>query len=79
MDALLDEDIKLVTCCGKAGTGKTLVSGDGLVSNPWGGQPLRARLHGRWSTSGKYQPLPGTLEEKMSPTLRLFMITSSPL
>ena len=26
MDALLDEDIKLVTCVGKAGTGKTLVS-----------------------------------------------------
>ena len=26
MDALLDEDIKLITCCGKAGTGKTLVS-----------------------------------------------------
>ena len=26
MDALLDEDIKLVTCTGKAGTGKTLVS-----------------------------------------------------
>ena len=26
MDAILDEDIKLVTCRGKAGTGKTLVS-----------------------------------------------------
>ena len=33
MDAMLDEDIKLITCRGKAGTGKTLVTIAHTLSN----------------------------------------------
>ena len=75
MDALLDEDIKLVTCCGKAGTGKTLVSiamalyqtlgEDNLYERVFITRPL---VHIGKDTGA----LPGTLEEKMSPYIAPF-------
>ena len=40
MDALLDEDIKLITCRGKAGTGKTLVTMAMALYHPGRGQYL---------------------------------------
>ncbi len=75
MDALLDEDIKLVTCCGKAGTGKTLVSiamalyqtlgEDNLYERVFITRPL---VHIGKDTGA----LPGTLEEKMAPYIAPF-------
>lgn len=75
MDALLDEDIKLITCCGKAGTGKTLVSiamalyqtlgEDNLYERVFITRPL---VHIGKDTGA----LPGTLEEKMAPYIAPF-------
>lgn len=75
MDALLDEDIKLVTCCGKAGTGKTLVSiamalyqtlgEDNLYERVFITRPL---VHIGKDTGA----LPGTLDEKMAPYIAPF-------
>lgn len=75
MDALLDEDIKLVTCMGKAGTGKTLVSiamalyqtlgDDNLYERVFITRPL---VHIGKDTGA----LPGTLEEKMAPYIAPF-------
>ena len=75
MDALLDEDIKLVTCIGKAGTGKTLVSiamalyqaigEDSLYEHVFITRPL---VHIGKDTGA----LPGTLEEKMAPYIAPF-------
>lgn len=73
MDALLDESISLVTCFGKAGTGKTLLS-------------TACALQQTCDESGRYDGvsisrpiialgkdigfLPGSLEEKMQPWLQ---------
>ena len=75
MDALLDEDIKLVTCSGKAGTGKTLVSiamalfqtigEDNLYERVFITRPL---VHIGKDTGA----LPGTLDEKMAPYIAPF-------
>ncbi|MDP4777674.1 MAG: PhoH family protein [Opitutales bacterium] len=75
MDAILDEDIKLVTCCGKAGTGKTLVSiamalyqtlgEDNLYERVFITRPL---VHIGKDTGA----LPGTLDEKMAPYIAPF-------
>ncbi|WP_269527077.1 PhoH family protein [Coraliomargarita parva] len=92
MDALLDEDIKLITCCGKAGTGKTLVTiamalyqtlgEDNLYERVFITRPL---VHIGKDTGA----LPGTLEEKLAPYIAPFydnlevlfsnrMVTKSP-
>jgi len=75
MDALLDEDIKLVTCAGKAGTGKTLVSIAMALYQTLGEDNLYERLfitrplvHIGKDTGA----LPGTLEEKMAPYIAPF-------
>lgn len=75
MDALLDEEIKLITCIGKAGTGKTLVSiamalyqaigDDSLYEHVFITRPL---VHIGKDTGA----LPGTLEEKMAPYISPF-------
>lgn len=75
MDALLDEDIKLITCCGKAGTGKTLVTiamalyqalgEDNIYERVFITRPL---VHIGKDTGA----LPGTLEEKMAPYIAPF-------
>ena len=75
MDALLDEDIKLITCSGKAGTGKTLVSiamalfqtigDDNLYERVFITRPL---VHIGKDTGA----LPGTLDEKMAPYIAPF-------
>ena len=75
MDALLDEDIKLITCCGKAGTGKTLVSiamalyqtlgEDNVYERVFITRPL---VHIGKDTGA----LPGTLEEKLAPYIAPF-------
>src|SRR5690606_28418692 len=73
MDALLDDSISLVTCFGKAGTGKTLISTACAIS-----QILDE--HGRYDGVSISRPvislgkdigfLPGSLEEKMKPWLQ---------
>ncbi len=75
MDALLDEDIKLVTCRGKAGTGKTLVSIATALYQTLGEDNLYERVfitrplvHIGKDTGA----LPGTLEEKMAPYIAPF-------
>ena len=75
MDALLDEDIKLVTCIGKAGTGKTLVSIAMALYQAIGDNNLyehvfitRPLVHIGKDTGA----LPGTLEEKMAPYIAPF-------
>ncbi len=75
MDALLDEDIKLITCCGKAGTGKTLVSIAMALYQTLGEENLYERVfitrplvHIGKDTGA----LPGTLEEKMAPYIAPF-------
>ncbi len=73
MDALLDDSINLLTCFGKAGTGKTLLS-------------TACALHQTYEDSSRYDGvsisrpvialgkdigfLPGSLEEKMKPWLQ---------
>ncbi|MBP7143437.1 MAG: PhoH family protein [Opitutaceae bacterium] len=88
MDALLDDSISLITCFGKAGTGKTLLS-------------TACALHQTCDESGRYDGLsisrpvfalgkdigflPGSLEEKMKPWLQPYhdalevLIPSKPL
>lgn len=73
MDALLDDSISLITCFGKAGTGKTLISTACAVH-----QALDE--HGRYDGVSISRPvialgkdigfLPGSLEEKMRPWLQ---------
>ena len=87
MDALLDDSISLITCFGKAGTGKTLIS-------------IACALHQTHDERSRYDGvsisrpvialgkdigfLPGTLEEKMKPWLQPYfdalevMIPSKP-
>ncbi|HNC22865.1 MAG TPA: PhoH family protein [Opitutaceae bacterium] len=73
LDALLDDSINMLTCFGKAGTGKTLLS-------------IAGALHQTWDDNSRYDGvsisrpvialgkdigfLPGTLEEKMKPWLQ---------
>lgn len=73
MDALLDDSVQLITCFGKAGTGKTLLS-------------IACALHQTHDDQSRYDGvsisrpvmalgkdmgfLPGTLEEKMRPWLQ---------
>jgi PhoH-like ATPase len=88
MDALLDDSISLVTCYGKAGTGKTLMS-------------IGCALHQTQDDQSRYDGvsisrpvialgkdigfLPGTLDEKMKPWLQPYfdalevLIPSKPL
>ena len=75
MDALLDEDIKLITCCGKAGTGKTLISMAMALYQTLGKDNLYERIfitrplvHIGKDTGA----LPGSLEEKMAPYIAPF-------
>lgn len=73
MDALLDDSIALITCFGKAGTGKTLISTACAIA-----QTLDE--HGRYDGVSISRPvislgkdigfLPGSLEEKMKPWLQ---------
>lgn len=73
MDALLDDSISLVTCFGKAGTGKTLIS---TACALW----QTADEHSRYDGLSISRPvvamgkdigfLPGSLEEKMKPWLQ---------
>jgi PhoH-like ATPase len=73
MDALLDDSISLVTCFGKAGTGKTLISSVCAIA-----QVLDE--NGRYDGVSISRPvialgkdigfLPGTMEEKMKPWLQ---------
>ncbi|MDQ8207018.1 PhoH family protein [Coraliomargarita sp. SDUM461003] len=75
MDALLDEDIKLVTCSGKAGTGKTLVSIAMALFQTIGEDNLYERvfISRPLVNIGKDTgALPGTLEEKMAPYIAPF-------
>ena len=75
IDALLDEDIKLITCNGKAGTGKTLVTiamalyqtigEDNIYERVFITRPL---VHIGKDTGA----LPGTLDEKMTPYIAPF-------
>jgi PhoH-like ATPase len=73
IDALLDDSIHVVTCFGKAGTGKTLLS---IASALYQTQDERARYDGVSISRpvialGKdIGFLPGTLEEKMKPWLQ---------
>ena len=73
MDALLDESITLITCFGKAGTGKTLLSTACALHQV-------CDEHGRYDGVAITRPvialgkdigfLPGSLEEKMRPWLQ---------
>ena len=73
MDALLDETISLITCFGKAGTGKTLLSTACALHQT-------CDEHGRYDGVAISRPvialgkdigfLPGSLEEKMKPWLQ---------
>ena len=75
MDALLDEDIKLITCLGKAGTGKTLVTMALALYQTMGEDNIYERVfitrplvHIGKDTGA----LPGTLDEKMAPYIAPF-------
>lgn len=75
MDALLDEDIKLITCCGKAGTGKTLVSIAMALYQTLGEDNLYERVfitRPLVNIGKDTGALPGTLEEKMAPYIAPF-------
>ena len=73
LDALLDDSIHMLTCFGKAGTGKTLLSIAGALHQTWDDQS-------RYDGVSISRPvialgkdigfLPGTLEEKMKPWLQ---------
>jgi PhoH-like ATPase len=73
MDALLDESISLITCFGKAGTGKTLLSTACALHQV-------CDEHGRYDGVAISRPvislgkdigfLPGSIEEKMKPWLQ---------
>jgi len=75
MDALLDEDIKLVTCRGKAGTGKTLVTMALALYQTLGNDNLfervcitRPLVHIGRDTGA----LPGSLDDKLAPYIAPF-------
>jgi PhoH-like ATPase len=73
MDALLDETVSLITCFGKAGTGKTLISTACALSQVFDAS-------GRYDGVSISRPvialgkdigfLPGTLDDKMKPWLQ---------
>ncbi len=73
LDALLDDSVHIVTCFGKAGTGKTLLSIAGALHQT-------QEDHSRYDGVSISRPvialgkdigfLPGTLEEKMKPWLQ---------
>ncbi len=74
MDALLDETISLITCYGKAGTGKTLLSTVCAIHQTvsssdckYDGVSISRPVIGVGKDIGF---LPGTLEEKMNPWLQ---------
>jgi len=88
MDALLDDSIQMLTCFGKAGTGKTLLSiGCALHQtqddpSPYDGVSISRPVMALGKDIGF---LPGTLEEKMKPWLQPYydalevLIPSKPL
>lgn len=70
LDLLLDDDVKLVTLCGGAGTGKTILAIAAGMQQVFGGKGKFERL----IVTRPIQPmgkdigfLPGTFEEKMEP------------
>jgi PhoH-like ATPase len=73
MDALLDENIQIVTCFGKAGTGKTLLSAACALyqvcddQSRYDGLSISRPVVALGKDIGF---LPGTLEEKMKPWLQ---------
>lgn len=73
MDALLDDDISLITCYGKAGTGKTLLSTVCAIfmstqpNSLYDGVSISRPIVAVGKEIGF---LPGTLEEKMNPWLQ---------
>lgn len=73
LDALLDESISLVTCFGKAGTGKTLLSTAAALSlvtrdaNRYDGVSISRPIVSLGKDVGF---LPGSLDEKMKPWLQ---------
>lgn len=74
MDALLDDSISLITCYGKAGTGKTLLSTVCAIHQTvsstdckYDGVSISRPIIGVGKEIGF---LPGTLEEKMNPWLQ---------
>jgi len=87
IDALLDDSISLITCYGKAGTGKTLLSTVCAISQTlepnalYDGVSISRPVIGVGKDIGF---LPGTLEEKMNPWLQPYydalevLIPSSP-
>jgi PhoH-like ATPase len=73
MDALLDDSISLVTCFGKAGTGKTLISTACAIAQALDGQAQYdgVSISRPVMAMGKdIGFLPGSLEEKMKPWLQ---------
>jgi len=73
LDALLDESIQILTCFGKAGTGKTLLSIAGALHQTYDDQPSYdgVSISRPVIALGKdIGFLPGTLEEKMRPWLQ---------
>jgi PhoH-like ATPase len=72
IDALLNDDIKLVSLVGKAGTGKTLLAVAAALS-----KIVEQRAYSKLLISRPVQPmgkdigfLPGTMEEKLSPWMQ---------
>lgn len=74
MDALLDDSISLITCYGKAGTGKTLISTVCAIHQAVSGADRKydgVSISRPVIALGKEIGfLPGTLEEKMNPWLQ---------
>ena len=73
LDALMDESVSLITCYGKAGTGKTLLSTVAAIQQTttdnslYDGVSISRPVIGVGKEIGF---LPGTLEEKMNPWLQ---------
>ncbi len=73
LDALMDDSISLITCYGKAGTGKTLLSTVAAIQrivapdSQYDGLSISRPVIGVGKEIGF---LPGTLEEKMNPWLQ---------
>ena len=73
IDALLDDSISLITCYGKAGTGKTLLSTVCAISQTLSANSLYDGVSISRPVIGVGKEigfLPGTLEEKMNPWLQ---------
>lgn len=73
LDALLDDGLSLVTCYGKAGTGKTLLSIVSAIASATQANPIYDGLSISRPVVGVGKDigfLPGTLEEKMNPWLQ---------